>query len=1130
MILKKISIQNIASIENAEVDFAALPLRDADLFLIHGETGAGKSTLIDAICLALYKNTPRLKGAPKDRLKFGNYELTSQDSANMLRHGSTDGMAKLDFVGNNNQEYTAVWSAHRTPKSINVKHYLLQDSKQIAEGRVMVDLIQTDILGMNFDDFCRTAVLAQGEFTRFLKSDDKEKSAILEKLTGTEYFSSVGRMIYAVWKEKDEQYNKLSAEAEGIRLLTPEEIESIEKDVADTQAQCATIDSEISRYTSYKDWLVADKKYSDALQLVQQRFEQMSLQSNSPEYKAEALMLTQWDMSQQAIADYKEREHQLKLQKECLSAEQGLSKRLSEAYSGVAFSHRQIEKDQADLEKMMQMLDEQQPHKDMFENSATVAALLQNASRLKNQTISVEKILKDLISKIPMQEKALEDALKNHERVQTEIGEVKQKITTLSGALAQLDPDRVNREALQLGAQRELLYNASMSLKELEQAIADDEKCAQSLADMQNQYQLNVPVERQLLDNMNSAKQSLEVADRVLHTINMATADWTVRVRAALNEGDKCPVCGNIFSMLHFEEEIGSIQDAEKKRYSEAKAKFDAAVEQYNKKRTEQGMLLKSIDSMVVDMKNIALRRKNTFGVAKNFLEQLGIALPDDSRDSYGKAILEGKRLREKNQTAAGENEKKVAEIHETNKSIGLLNDTFRRLNEQYDKASALVNAAKQSLDKCHAEIKAAKESGDQYRNQVQDLLGQAERLISWPNWRTEWEIDGATFVTRLQNEAKVYKDTTEAVASITLKIDGRRAEVETLDQQLHEVSTAWPQWKAISVEPLFSNNLSQLCNEIVTDSAILMQRQNQVRALLDEVNGRLGEFYMQHADIQELVLQKLVAFDAVSARKLHMQQDNELASCKGQMEVGQHLLQEHRQHQPWGLEAGMNVAQYEEKINALGEQKTAFSQLIGAKNKELTDNEQHVREHGEKLMALQKHKIVLDQWSAFCNLYGDTNGAKFRRLAQQLVFDRLLNLANQQLSRLSGRYLLETIPGSLSISLRDQYASDFCSPVYNLSGGESFMVSLSLALALSNMGREGIAMDTLFIDEGFGTLSAENQVKVMDLLQTLQHEQGKRVGIISHVPYLLERIPTQIKVQRLDGTRSKVEIIDNTK
>jgi exonuclease SbcC len=92
-------------------------------------------------------------------------------------------------------------------------------------------------------------------------------------------------------------------------------------------------------------------------------------------------------------------------------------------------------------------------------------------------------------------------------------------------------------------------------------------------------------------------------------------------------------------------------------------------------------------------------------------------------------------------------------------------------------------------------------------------------------------------------------------------------------------------------------------------------------------------------------------------------------------------------------------------------------------------------------------------------------------------------------------------------------------------------MVSLSLALALSSMGREGISMDTLFIDEGFGTLSTENQVRVMDLLQTLQRTQGKRVGIISHVPYLLERIPIQIQVSRLrdDNTKSSVRVLTTT-
>ena len=174
--------------------------------------------------------------------------------------------------------------------------------------------------------------------------------------------------------------------------------------------------------------------------------------------------------------------------------------------------------------------------------------------------------------------------------------------------------------------------------------------------------------------------------------------------------------------------------------------------------------------------------------------------------------------------------------------------------------------------------------------------------------------------------------------------------------------------------------------------------------------------------------------------------------------------------------------------------------------------------------------KELMDRWHVLNECFGGSDGAKFRNIAQSYLLESLLKTANVYLQDLNGRYQLECIPGTLTISLRDQNQPDAVSPVDTLSGGESFLVSLSLALALASLNRQGITMDTLFIDEGFGSLSDNELDMVMTLLERLQERKGKRVGIISHVKELRDRIPVHVEVKRLSPTHSGIVVKDCTR
>ena len=176
-----------------------------------------------------------------------------------------------------------------------------------------------------------------------------------------------------------------------------------------------------------------------------------------------------------------------------------------------------------------------------------------------------------------------------------------------------------------------------------------------------------------------------------------------------------------------------------------------------------------------------------------------------------------------------------------------------------------------------------------------------------------------------------------------------------------------------------------------------------------------------------------------------------------------------------------------------------------------------------------ENKKADYKKWFRLNALIGDSTGSKFRKIAQSYVLTSLIHSANNYMKTLTDRYTLKVSPGTFIILLEDAYQGYVSRAASTISGGESFLVSLSLALALSDIGQQ-LAVDTLFIDEGFGTLSGEPLQNAINTLRSLHTKSGRHVGIISHVEELQERIPIQIQVvQEGNNSSSKVKVIPDT-
>lgn len=204
MKLQTLTIHNIASIKDAEINFEAEPLASSEVFLITGKTGAGKSTILDAICLALYANTPRMFNTMMQGNAPDEKEVKINDSRQLMRRNTGEAIVTLTFIGSNGVHYEALWAVRRARSkptgtlqkklwqltNLDTGHTLTKDNEIKAEIHAAI--------GLDFDQFCRTTMLAQGEFARFLNSQDGEKAQILEKITGVDVYSKIGAKVFEV--------------------------------------------------------------------------------------------------------------------------------------------------------------------------------------------------------------------------------------------------------------------------------------------------------------------------------------------------------------------------------------------------------------------------------------------------------------------------------------------------------------------------------------------------------------------------------------------------------------------------------------------------------------------------------------------------------------------------------------------------------------------------------------------------------------------------------------------------------------------------------------------------------------------------------------------------------------------
>ena len=443
MKFQKLTIHNIASIEDAVIDFEAQPLADSEVFLITGKTGAGKSTILDAICLALYANTPRLESTKMQGKTMDADDITIKDPRQLMRRNTIEAFVSLTFIGSNGVNYEATWAVSRAFKkvsgSIKGKTWKLKnlDTDESLTKDADIKEEMRAAVGLDFNQFCRTTMLAQGEFTRFLNSKDDEKAEILEKITGVDIYSKIGAKVYELTDKKKKEWENAKRIVEGTRTLTETEIAEKQDALSALDNQYKEIKAGNDKDVAKRDWLSKDNELNkakndaeDALRLANEAVE-------SEAFKQKEQTVRDWNATIDARLWMKEVKKAATTQAE----QKKILEKLANTYSRLLGGQQQAENDVVKIETEIQEIDTfistEADKADVYVNAQTIVGYLNaiddGCVAIKKSRTAIDTENKKLTDELtPVSEKAKEDAKNAKCAFEREESEVEAKEETVA--------------------------------------------------------------------------------------------------------------------------------------------------------------------------------------------------------------------------------------------------------------------------------------------------------------------------------------------------------------------------------------------------------------------------------------------------------------------------------------------------------------------------------------------------------------------------------------------------------------------------------------------------------------------------------------------------------------------------
>ena len=1153
MILQQLQIHNIASIEDATIDFEAQPLADSEVFLITGKTGAGKSTLLDAICLALYASTPRLENTSmQGEMRDNEKDIKIKDPVQLMRRNTGEAFVRLTFTGSNGIHYEAQWSVARarnkvTGKIQNKKWALrnLDTDFTYAKDKEIREEIALAI-GLDFKQFCRTTLLAQGEFTRFLNSKDDEKAEILEKITGVDAYSRIGAKIFEQTVEKKKIWEDSQLKIEGIQILNDEEIAQKNNQLQQLDEQSQQIKNTLEKEQKKLRWLQQEQDIRQRKEQAKEDLAHVKAIAESDETQQQEQTIALWNHTIEARAKMNEAASCAKTILQQEAQLQSLEQIFRQIQGAQSYELQQEQTIALSIKKIDDNLAQEAPKVHLYENAQTLNTLiesfLKNKKDAANNLQYANQIKKELNTqyqpKLENTKTMLEECQKTYNQQVIRAQEAETELEQLY--LPQL---RQQQEALKT------LLNDIQAAKNLLELLHEEQNrhvlSKENLVQLQNSIQEKEKQLQVLTQESHDAeirKNALQLAyEKQRESINK----WAKSIRIKLQIGDTCPVCQQrIESTLPHEDNIDALVVEAEKLYKDAE-------NEYNKILTSQN----AIDSDIKALKNSLANEQKVFAKCCESLakatqkaQEAAKKIPEGENETQTLATLEKVSA----QIAEAEVKEKEAKKLRTLRDQKL--QEYEVLRNGMLAAQQKVDDTQHRIEVIEAQISLQNKTSEKALQDIHLLIGEAGNL----SWQNDWHTMLTEFGKEVEDGAITYKMNTEKQQKLVAELKQFEEGNKNLAAALDAIIKLMPTWGTPSKEPLMLKRIPKVltrASELQSQITAALQQMNAAKEKEEDTKKWLKEFMekkqemlkdfsdkeqeilldenllkqldtLQQSDIaekteainrikQQLVSKQTVWDELEKAYQLHTGEYEVLFDEDEKMPIGEKISEE----ESLDTRISTSIASLEAQLSELGNQR-------GGIIRDLEIDRSNKAKVGSLLQESAQKKADFEKWSRLNQLLGDATGNKFRRIAQSYVLASLIHSANGYMRTLSDRYILKVVPGTFVISLEDAYQGYVSRAASTLSGGESFLVSLSLALALSDIGTQ-LSVDTLFIDEGFGTLSGEPLQHAVNTLRSLHSKSGRHVGIISHVEELKERIPVQIRVnQEGNNSSSTIEIV----
>ena len=1117
----QLEILNLASLDKQGgevINFEEGALGESTIFSIVGPTGSGKSTLLDAICLALYNRAPRYprkKGDKNQNIEiFGaadaseSNRLAPTDSRNILTRGKKEGYSKLTFLANNGSIYRAEWHVRfqrvRYENAKTVLYKITRNGEEITEETADWNELP-NIIGLDYDQFLRTVLIAQGSFANFLTAKENERYELLEKLIGCEEtYTNIATEIKKAKDQATDAYNQMAASVEAVKqnLLNDEELAQLKEEIARLEKAEKELDSQLQAISKDLQWFEENDKLVKQIAICQENMEQAA--NAVKEMQAQILRLQLHDEVQPAVNLLQEVERQTQSIHEqegnILKAEGNIKSQesaISESEKTLASLKEAVSKAQEQLEKALPVIAEARALKTKMEaampNLKEKKEALESAQK-ENQT--AQKDVEENARNIQKWEAETEKANLTLKATQEEIAKQKQVLHEATQAAEQAWERERNKTA---GQNIEELQNsktvADRKLQDVQQAIKVVAHLDASTAEKKkNEERILVLGKRNAEIDEALGKLTIEALTQESLTLRnaytlMVSEKWEIH-RTNLTEGKPCPLCGSTTHPYHTDNK--QFEEATTELSQLLKVKEDLLKLQQKQEKDLSGER-KQNDG---EVQTLQKQQEKLSGEIATYEEEWKALIAQYPK--IPKAEAELKSLLPIYENKAKDASSKLSLFNKIQKEIERLTqlkDKAVKDEAAYEsKASTILNEVQESTSICATKLTEQKALTINLTSQQKSKKEAYEKALqAWNNARKEMEEWQEKYKQILNGE-----EPDAAEQRLTAAKDEATKAADTQNENINKLKAELANSKG-SHQTMLSQNKTMKEN--------LQTKEKELDLWIEEYNKQLEEKSIEPRFINRNTIREMLhsAEDWNAIRREKDEKEKAVASTTALYQSAEKAHQQHLEHQP---------AQSRDALLAIQQEyqdRSQRNELIAA-NARMQNHQEAVKQLGDKAEALNLVTQEKDDWTAITDAIG-ADGKTLRKIAQCYTLSFLIAHANQEIRKFNSRYELQQVKHSLGIRVIDHDRADDIRDTTSLSGGETFIVSLGLALGLSALSSRNISFENLFIDEGFGTLDPDTLATVIDSLAMLQSSQGKKVGVISHTDTMSERITTQIRI-----------------